>query len=618
MDNSGPSGQASLSDAGNGAERPLPPIPEPQLDLYSGGDEEPNQTASSPHTLANLGRGEGGESYQNRGQLSQSESHAQSGEVSPSDRNFFEVKGGESNSTHASEELAGPARQPETPSHLSRTSSDLNPPQNSNLPLPSDPSPQTENSSENAQVTPPDDDMLPSSNNGGPPGGPGRVRPITILPGTVNFSPYRGQENPQYQVLTGFDRVVLPRWEPDFEVTTCPICSSMFSMFNRKHHCRKCGKVVCAACSPHRITIPSEYIVRPPLGVGASPPRISRPLYDSMQSLTLGEDSIERGERVRLCNPCVPDPNTAPPQVSPPPYYTGSHPRNERPVRPEDVLPRFMEYRATAPSSNYSRPPANRTPSLPRFTGQADAVANLRGVQVANNPRMPNTASNDMSQRRADPAHLPSNQIIGADTIWNTPAHLSNMRSNLPRTYDWNPAAREEREQMERERSERRARGQALLANPTRAAPAVPPQSVPQPAPRRVIPEEDMCPVCGNEYTPRARANEAYKAMHVESCIAEQLTRGQSNSSAQSTAGAQASSQEPRTPIPTKRGMTKYTATARDAVPGEECQICLDDFLPGQNLALLTCFCKLHSQCILGWWTEGRHFGQCPTHDHGF
>ncbi len=143
---------------------------------------------------------------------------------------------------------------------------------------------------------------------------------------------------------------------------------------------------MCAACSPHRITIPSEYIVRPPLGVGASPPRISRPLYDSMQSLTLGEDSIERGERVRLCNPCVPDPNTAPPQVSPPPYDTGSHPRNERPVRPEDVLPRFMEYRATAPSSNYSRPPANRTPSLPRFTGQADAVANLRGVQVWCNP----------------------------------------------------------------------------------------------------------------------------------------------------------------------------------------------------------------------------------------
>ena len=32
--------------------------------------------------------------------------------------------------------------------------------------------------------------------------------------------------------------VVLPRWQPDAEVTYCPICSSQFSFFNRKHHCR--------------------------------------------------------------------------------------------------------------------------------------------------------------------------------------------------------------------------------------------------------------------------------------------------------------------------------------------------------------------------------------------
>lgn len=31
---------------------------------------------------------------------------------------------------------------------------------------------------------------------------------------------------------------VLPRWQPDAEVTYCPICHAQFSIFVRKHHCR--------------------------------------------------------------------------------------------------------------------------------------------------------------------------------------------------------------------------------------------------------------------------------------------------------------------------------------------------------------------------------------------
>lgn len=31
---------------------------------------------------------------------------------------------------------------------------------------------------------------------------------------------------------------ILPRWQPDAEVTLCPICRTQFSFFVRKHHCR--------------------------------------------------------------------------------------------------------------------------------------------------------------------------------------------------------------------------------------------------------------------------------------------------------------------------------------------------------------------------------------------
>lgn len=104
----------------------------------------------------------------------------------------------------------------------------------------------------------------------------------------------------------------LPRWQPDAEVTFCPICRTQFSIFVRKHHCRKCGRVVCASCSPHRITIPHQYIVRAP-GEASS---ILRGIFgDEMDAPGVDVSQLGGGERVRLCNPCVPDPNTTPPQA---------------------------------------------------------------------------------------------------------------------------------------------------------------------------------------------------------------------------------------------------------------------------------------------------------------
>ena len=104
---------------------------------------------------------------------------------------------------------------------------------------------------------------------------------------------------------------VLARWQPDAEVTYCPICNSQFSIFVRKHHCRKCGRVVCNSCSPHRIMIPHQYIVRPPGSVTPLPQSL---LVDRFGTGYIDANGTAGGERVRLCNPCVPDPNTAPPQ----------------------------------------------------------------------------------------------------------------------------------------------------------------------------------------------------------------------------------------------------------------------------------------------------------------
>ena len=45
-------------------------------------------------------------------------------------------------------------------------------------------------------------------------------------------------------------------WVPDRVVNRCMICGSSFNIFFRKHHCRKCGKCVCANCAPADNTKP--------------------------------------------------------------------------------------------------------------------------------------------------------------------------------------------------------------------------------------------------------------------------------------------------------------------------------------------------------------------------
>uniref|UniRef100_A0A7S3AGC6 FYVE-type domain-containing protein n=1 Tax=Haptolina ericina TaxID=156174 RepID=A0A7S3AGC6_9EUKA len=48
-------------------------------------------------------------------------------------------------------------------------------------------------------------------------------------------------------------------WTPDRIVTACQQCKLPFNRANpdmaRKHHCRHCGRCVCAQCSPRRIVI---------------------------------------------------------------------------------------------------------------------------------------------------------------------------------------------------------------------------------------------------------------------------------------------------------------------------------------------------------------------------
>ncbi|UZJ52410.1 hypothetical protein CBS101457_001730 [Exobasidium rhododendri] len=62
------------------------------------------------------------------------------------------------------------------------------------------------------------------------------------------------------------EQVLLPSWETDGDVVQCRDCSRKFTFFLRKHHCRRCGRIYCDACSNHRaILSPDELVIDPSL-----------------------------------------------------------------------------------------------------------------------------------------------------------------------------------------------------------------------------------------------------------------------------------------------------------------------------------------------------------------
>lgn len=55
-------------------------------------------------------------------------------------------------------------------------------------------------------------------------------------------------------------------WESDTVAKTCRVCVKKFGFLLRRHHCRKCGLVVCDKCSPWKVYLNSTDILQDPEG----------------------------------------------------------------------------------------------------------------------------------------------------------------------------------------------------------------------------------------------------------------------------------------------------------------------------------------------------------------
>lgn len=77
-------------------------------------------------------------------------------------------------------------------------------------------------------------------------------------------------------------------WEPDVNVKECRRCARRFGLINRRHHCRRCGLVVCDKCSSSRTYLNPSDILQDPTGP-----------FESLQVLA--------SQHHRVCDKCYAD-----------------------------------------------------------------------------------------------------------------------------------------------------------------------------------------------------------------------------------------------------------------------------------------------------------------------
>ncbi|KAL9030438.1 MAG: hypothetical protein Q9196_001443 [Gyalolechia fulgens] len=330
---------------------------------------------------------------------------------------------------------------------------------------------------------------------------------------------------------------------------------------------------------------------------------------DMPQSPVLQIDpALGGGQEVRLCNPCVPDPNPLPhlPFESPTRLSIHSFPRPEFdrsriPSRDSAQHPNLnMPRRSSSVRHSFHQSGRTSLPSSDEPPDQGGRIT-ISGQQSSTQPGR---------ARQFPPTQRYLDSII-------TPLHLRHRHHASTSTV---PEPRY------------RYRSHSDLNAPL---PPRPPPSRPRPQPQ--LQEEDECPICHHALPPKGfDGNESTRESHVADCIEQHFssstprsgrphpsaatsavtTASAANASQSQAAGGCRGSERRRSeamgggnsgenalgPTGSERrrvaGMVTYSATEKDCVGegGEpaECVICFEEFEQGMEMGRLECFCKYH------------------------
>ncbi|KAJ1904030.1 hypothetical protein LPJ81_002733 [Coemansia sp. IMI 209127] len=405
------------------------------------------------------------------------------------------------------------------------------------------------------------------------------------------LSDTQGEDDPEatsqmfYPRPALFQRQLLPEsaWEPDDATAVCHQCSRRFTLFLRRHHCRRCGLVFCDTCSQRRILLSA------PVTAAQGGGYYSQQQQQQQQAVPLSDDDVPLAHHL----------------------YAG----NAR-----ATCWRFNEHRACdACAEAVDRLPAASTASITfvavdsEASGAAGNAYNIFGDSsiLAGEAARAHGRHHQRSSSSGAVANVPMRRqhssssisvcpvcMRGWAAVWSSLARVPgegwqeaqerHIRTCIEDTSAEMQGGRRRQSDARRSRSVQGAR-ETLQVVHARAEP------VPEQTARRSVGFLSFF-----DRTPPHDTG-SLEAIHHAFVAAARGGDGDGDGHANARAA--------RSPMGVR--YVSYKLTSDTPLLGQECPICLEDFEPGQRAARLNCLCTYHQPCINDWL---QRTPACPVH----
>ncbi|OHT10862.1 FYVE zinc finger family protein [Tritrichomonas foetus] len=133
-------------------------------------------------------------------------------------------------------------------------------------------------------------------------------------------------------------KLFAPVWIPDDLAPNCMVCKSKFTVINRKHHCRYCGKCICRKCFKNKIVLP---------GLGDDEKNVCTPCFEHITKMYVEHPEVSSEFLAKMMKqtqqsvPIVQQPSVSAPPASTQPSIGRSAtltPSSPPPVAPEATV----------------------------------------------------------------------------------------------------------------------------------------------------------------------------------------------------------------------------------------------------------------------------------------